>query len=77
MVSVGERTGQLGQLLAASANRMEEDVDARLKALVSILEPLMIVVMGLIVGVITVSIIMPISPWFKTLSNSPSLPITD
>jgi type IV pilus assembly protein PilC len=60
MVSVGERTGRLGQLLAACANRMEQDVDARLKALVSIVEPVMIVVMGLIVGVITVSIIMPI-----------------
>ena len=60
MVAVGERSGRLAQLLTSFAARMEEEVDARLKALVSIVEPLMIVVMGLIVGVITTSIIMPI-----------------
>jgi type IV pilus assembly protein PilC len=39
---------------------MEADVDARLKALVSVVEPVMIVVMGVIVGGITISIIGPI-----------------
>ena len=39
---------------------MESEIDSRLKALVSIIEPLMIVAMGLIVGSITVSIIGPI-----------------
>ena len=60
MVSVGERTGRLGPLMANTAVHMEQDVDNRLKALVSIVEPLMIVVMGAIVGLITLSIIIPI-----------------
>jgi type IV pilus assembly protein PilC len=60
MVSVGERTGRLGPLMANTAGHMEADVDARLKALVSIVEPLMIVVMGGIVGLITLSIVIPI-----------------
>jgi type IV pilus assembly protein PilC len=60
MVSVGERTGRLGPLMANTAVHMEADVDARLKALVSIVEPLMIVVMGAIVGLITLSIVIPI-----------------
>lgn len=59
MVTIGERTGRLPQLMGNSASRMEEEVDGRLKALISIIEPLMIVIMGCIVGTITVSIIIP------------------
>ncbi len=59
MVTVGERTGRLGVLMTSTANHMEEDVDGRLKALISIVEPVMIVVMGGIVGLITLSIIIP------------------
>jgi type IV pilus assembly protein PilC len=60
MVAVGERTGRLPQLLTTVSTSMESEVDAKLKALVSIIEPLMIVSMGLIVGSITLSIIGPI-----------------
>ena len=60
MVSIGEKTGRLSSVLEATAARMEADVDARLKALVSVVEPLMIVVMGIVVGGITISIIGPI-----------------
>ena len=60
MVVVGERTGRLGALLGASAEKMESESDARLKSLVSIVEPLMILVMGVLVGGITISIITPI-----------------
>lgn len=60
MVTIGEKTGRLASVLEATATRMESDVDERLKALVSVVEPLMIVVMGVIVGGITISIIGPI-----------------
>jgi type IV pilus assembly protein PilC len=60
LVTVGERTGQLASLLQSGSQSMETEVDARLKALVTIVEPLMIVFMGLIVGGITLSIITPI-----------------
>lgn len=60
MVVVGERTGRLSTVLAACAAKMESDADARLKSLVSIVEPAMILVMGVLVGGITVSIISPI-----------------
>jgi type IV pilus assembly protein PilC len=60
MVTIGEKTGRLAPVLETTAGRMEADVDARMKALVSVVEPLMIVVMGVIVGAITVSIIGPI-----------------
>jgi type IV pilus assembly protein PilC len=60
LVTVGERTGQLASLLQNGAQSMETEVDARLKALVTIVEPVMIVFMGLIVGGITLSVITPI-----------------
>ena len=60
MVTIGEKTGRLAPVLESTAARMEADVDARLKALVSVVEPVMIVVMGVIVGSITISIIGPI-----------------
>lgn len=60
MIAVGERTGRLPSLMTSSASHMETDVDARLKALISIIEPLMIVFMAVIVGLITASIILPI-----------------
>lgn len=60
MTIVGERTGRLAALLAASAEKMEAESDARLKSLVSVIEPLMILLMGIIVGGITISIITPI-----------------
>ncbi len=60
MIVVGERTGRLTALLQASAEKMETESDARLKSLVAIIEPLMILVMGVLVGGITISIITPI-----------------
>jgi len=60
MIGVGERTGKLSSMITACASQMELEADTRLKALVAVLEPLMIVFMGLIVGTITVSIITPI-----------------
>jgi type IV pilus assembly protein PilC len=60
MIAVGEKTGRLSQLLEVICTSMEKEIDAKLKALVSIIEPLMIVSMGVIVGSITVSIISPI-----------------
>lgn len=60
LVTVGERSGQLAALLQSGSESMETEVDARLKALVTVVEPLMIVFMGVVVGGITLSIITPI-----------------
>ena len=60
MVIVGERTGRLSTVLLACAEKTETDADARLKSLVSVIEPLMILMMGVVVGGITISIITPI-----------------
>ncbi len=60
MVGVGEETGALDAMLDKIADFYEDRVDASVKALTSILEPIMIIVIGGIVGFIVVSMYMPL-----------------
>jgi general secretion pathway protein F len=60
MVAVGERTGQLEEMLENVALAYESEVDQKLERLTTMLQPAMIVVMGLAVGFIIFSILMPI-----------------
>jgi type IV pilus assembly protein PilC len=59
MIGVGEETGALEAMLSKIADFYEDEVAAGLKALTSILEPVMIVLVGGIVGFIVVSMYMP------------------
>ncbi len=61
MLAVGEETGQTDQILVKVAEFYEEEVDAFVNALASIIEPVMIVILGSIVGVIAASVFGPIS----------------
>jgi general secretion pathway protein F len=60
MVSVGEQSGELEGMLNTVADIYEGDVESRITALTSLLEPLMILIMGISVGFIVVSILLPI-----------------
>jgi general secretion pathway protein F len=60
MIAIGERTGQLEQMLENVARAYEADVETRVTALTSLLEPLMIIVLGVSVGFIVISILMPL-----------------
>jgi type IV pilus assembly protein PilC len=59
MIGVGEETGALEQMLSKIADFYEDEVAAGLKALTSILEPLMIILVGGIVGFIVIAMYMP------------------
>jgi type IV pilus assembly protein PilC len=59
MVAVGEETGQLDQMLSKVADFYEAEVDAKVKALTALIEPLMIAFVGGIVGFIVISMYMP------------------
>lgn len=61
MMAVGEETGQTDEILIKIADFYEEEVDTVVESLSSILEPIMIVVMGVMIGVIAASVIGPIS----------------
>lgn len=60
MVDVGEKTGKMDLILIDLANFYEEEIDNSLKSVVSLIEPLLLLVMGLIVATIAFSIISPI-----------------
>jgi type IV pilus assembly protein PilC len=60
MVSVGEDTGQLEHMLGKIADFYEAEVEAKVKALTSLIEPIMIVFVGAVVGFIVISMYLPI-----------------
>jgi type IV pilus assembly protein PilC len=60
MVGVGEETGALDEMLDRIAEFYEEQVEASVKALMSILEPIMIIVIGGMVGFIVISMYLPL-----------------
>jgi type IV pilus assembly protein PilC len=59
MIAVGEETGQLDKMLSKVADFYEAEVDAKVKALTSLLEPIMIVFVGGMVGFIVISMYLP------------------
>ena len=60
MVAVGEESGQLEQMLEKIADFYDAEVDAKVKALTSLIEPVMIVLVGVVVGFIVISMYLPI-----------------
>jgi type IV pilus assembly protein PilC len=60
MVSVGEETGSLDTMLSKIADFYEDQVDAAVKSLTSILEPVMIIIVGGMVGFIVISMYLPL-----------------
>ncbi|MGL4854665.1 MAG: type II secretion system F family protein, partial [Lentisphaeria bacterium] len=60
MLTVGEETGQPSEMMANIADRMEDDVKKRLKRIIALFEPVMIVVLALVVGAILAVMFMSI-----------------
>jgi type IV pilus assembly protein PilC len=67
MVSVGEETGQLEHMLTKIADFYETEVDAKVKALTSLLEPVMICFVGGVVGFIVISMYLPIFELYENI----------
>jgi type IV pilus assembly protein PilC len=60
MVSVGEDSGQLDTMLEKIADFYDAEVDAKVKALTSLIEPVMIMLVGGVVGFIVIAMYLPI-----------------
>ena len=60
MIATGEASGNLEEMLAKVADAYEAEVETKVTALTSILEPIIILAMGLVVGFIVISILLPI-----------------
>jgi type IV pilus assembly protein PilC len=69
MISVGEQTGALEDMLNKIADFYEEEVDIAVASLLSALEPLMITVLGATVGVIVVSMYLPMFKLVSAMAN--------
>jgi type IV pilus assembly protein PilC len=65
MVKIGEETGELEKMLSKIADFYEDEVDAAISTLTSIVEPVMMILVGAMVGVIVISMYLPM---FKMLS---------
>jgi type IV pilus assembly protein PilC len=59
MVKVGEATGALDEMLMSVSDFLDEQVETRMQRLLSLVEPIMLVVMGIIIGLLLVSIYLP------------------
>lgn len=66
MIDVGEETGRLSEMLCKVADFYDDEVDALVKGLTSLIEPMLIVFMGVLVGFIAISVMSPI---FKLVSS--------
>jgi type IV pilus assembly protein PilC len=60
LVKVGEATGSLDEMLTSVSNFFDEEVETRMQRLLSLIEPLMLVFMGLVVAILLVSIYLPL-----------------
>ena len=67
MVSVGEESGQLDTMLEKIADFYDAEVDAKVKALTSLIEPVMIMVVGGMVGFIVISMYLPIFKLYESI----------
>jgi type IV pilus assembly protein PilC len=68
MVAVGEETGQLETMLSKVADFYEAEVDPKVKALTALIEPLMIVFVGCVVGFIVISMYLPIFSLYEKIA---------
>jgi type IV pilus assembly protein PilC len=59
MIDVGERSGNLPEMLAKISDYYDMEVDSAVTALTSILEPVMIVVMGIVIAAVLISMYLP------------------
>lgn len=69
MVSVGEETGKIDEILVKVADFYEQEVDAVIDGLASIIEPVMIVILGGLVGLIAASVMGPIAGLSKNIGG--------
>jgi len=66
MIYVGEETGAIGDILDSTADYFDNEADSALQRMISMIEPLMIIVLGFVIGFIVLSIIQPIFQMYET-----------
>jgi type IV pilus assembly protein PilC len=67
MVKVGEATGSLDEMLSSVSDFLDEQIETRMQRILSLIEPLMLVVMGIMIAILLISIYLPM---FSMLGSS-------
>jgi len=70
MIDVGEETGELDRMLTKIADNYDEEVDNLVRTMMSLLEPMMVVVLGVVVGGIVVALFMPLPTLIQSVMNA-------
>jgi type II secretory pathway component PulF len=60
MTAIGEETGELGRILGAVADNLEKEIQSKTKAALALLEPVVIVGMGILIGGMVISMLLAI-----------------
>jgi type IV pilus assembly protein PilC len=68
MVGAGEQTGALDAMLAKIADVYEDEVDVAVSGLLTLLEPALVVVLGVVVGAVVISMYLPLFELINQLS---------
>ncbi len=69
MLAIGEETGETDEILVKIADFYEEEVDATIESLSSILEPMMIVILGAMVGLVAASVMGPLGSLSSSITK--------
>jgi len=67
MVKIGEETGSLDDILGKTADFYDEELDSIIQSTVALMEPMLIVVMGLAIGFIVISIMLPMFDMYSQI----------
>jgi len=67
MIKIGEESGSLDDILERTANFYDEEVEIAMQKMTTMIEPIMIVIMGVIVGFIVISMMLPMTDMMKTI----------
>jgi type IV pilus assembly protein PilC len=70
MVKIGEETGELEQMLSKIADFYEDEVDSAIQSLTSIIEPIMMIGVGFMVGIIIIAMYLPMFRMMQLIGNS-------
>lgn len=67
MIYIGEESGSLGDILNSTADYFDNEADSALQRLIAMFEPILLIVLGVIIGFIVISIIQPIFTMYKSI----------
>jgi len=65
MIYIGEESGSLGEILNSTADYFDNEADSAIQRMISMIEPVMIIVLGIVIGFIVISIIQPIFQMYE------------